>query len=428
MRAPDDVLVVGAGAVGAAVAFECAERGLRVRVIDSAGAVAAGCSRANAGLIAPSHAEPLTGAANIRTGLLSLLRADSTFHIRPSPTLLPWLLRFAAASGQQQLATATRVLRDLGAASLRRHREYAGLGVDTSLEQRGLVDVFASATALDKAVRSLEATPLRLDYEVWDAGRLAEQVPGLGPAAGGVHFAEEAHIDSRRLTEALLGGAVDRGARLDLDLHVSALLRERDRVTGVQTDTGPLLADRVVLATGDGTPQLLSGVGLRLPLAPAKGYVIDLEAGAGDPPLPVGVKESMIVVTPYRDRVRLAGTLELVGRRDGIAHRRTDAIRAAADRAFPSLRGRRVLQQWAGFRPCSADGLPVIGGVDGVDGLVLATGHGQQGVLLAPATGLLIADELTGRGDTPAHFSATRFAGPGTAARRLVHRAARQRG
>ncbi|MGH3360249.1 MAG: NAD(P)/FAD-dependent oxidoreductase, partial [Nocardioidaceae bacterium] len=138
-------------------------------------------------------------------------------------------------------------------------------------------------------------------------------------------------------------------------------------------------------------------LGLRLPLAPAKGYVIDLETRPGDPTQPVGLKEDMVVVTPYPDRLRLAGTLELVGRDTTIDHLRTGAIRAAADRVLPPLRDRRTLSVWAGLRPCSADGLPMVGASSTMDGLLVATGHGQQGLVLAPGTGRLIADMLAGR-------------------------------
>ncbi len=405
-----EVIVVGTGAIGACIGYELARRGTRVHLIDSGAEPAAGCSRANAGLIAPSHSEPLTGAANIRTGLRSMMRRDASVHIRPSPGMLPWLLRFGMASSEAQVTAATRVLRDLGLDSLGQYWRYREIGIDTSFDAQGLIDVFETDEALQHAVRSLESAPLDLEYDVLDTHQVQRAIPGIATALGGIHFRHEAQCDSRRLAESLLQEAAGLGAEISLGTRVRALLHEKDRVTGVETEHGRVEADHVVIAAGYQSAALARSAGLRLPIAPAKGYVLDLEPGAGDPLQPVGVKSSMIVVTPYQDRVRLAGTLELVGTDTSIDVQRTDAIRDAADRALPALASRRTLSTWAGLRPCSADGLPIIGQTSQVKNLTLATGHGQQGVLLAPGTARLVAAQLHEEDDERLqYFSPDRF-------------------
>ncbi len=407
-----DVVVVGAGVVGACTAYELTRAGLRVHVVDQEPWVACGASHANAGLLAPSHAEPLTGAANIRTGLRHMLRPDSSFHVRPSPRLLPWLVRFGAASGPARVAAATRVLRDLGTRSLARHASYREQGVQTSFERRGLVDVFRSEAARDGALASLARTPVDLEHEVLDAAGVQEVVPGLAGAVGGIRFGSEGHCDGRVLTGALLTAAEGLGAHLTLGSRVRELLRSGEHVTGVRTDDGDIAAGHVVLAGGYRSSALLRPLGARLPLAPAKGYVIDLQAGPEDPVLPVGLKEDLVVLTPYPDRVRLAGTLELVGEDRRISTARTGAIREAGLRALPALADRDVLATRVGLRPCSPDGLPIVGPVPSADGLTVATGHGQQGVLLAPVTGQIVAGLLTGpRSSPPPELDPARFRG-----------------
>lgn len=391
-----DVVVIGAGAVGACAAYELSLAGARVHVVDQGTRPAAGCSRANAGLLTPSHSEPLTGAGNIRTGLRQLLRPDSAFHIRPTRALVPWLARFARASEPGRVHAATRLLRDLGSASLRRHAEYREQGFDTSFEQRGLLDVFATAEALAKARTSLGSNPLDLEHDVLSDAGVRELAPGIAKTAGGIAFRNEAHCDSRVFTETVLAEAERLGARVTFGARVRSVIQEAGRVRGVETTRGTLHAGHVVLAAGHLSASLARPLGLRLPVAPAKGYVIDLETRAGDPEQPVGLKEDLVVVTPYPDRLRLAGTLELVGADTRIDAGRSAGIRATAERAFPRLRERRTLSVWAGLRPCSADGLPIIGPAGSVDGLTVATGHGQQGLLLAPVTGQLIASRITG--------------------------------
>lgn len=411
MRGPGaDVIIVGAGVIGACIGYELALSGAKVHLVDGGEDPASGCSRANAGLIAPSHSEPLTGADSVRTGLRSIFQRDASVNIRPSFGMVPWLVRFGMSSGATQVSSATRTLRDLGLDSLRQYRRYHDLGVDTSFEANGLVDVFDNGAALEKAVRSLESAPLDLHYDVLDAHQVQRQIPGIANVQGGIHFRHEAQCDSRKLVESLLQEARALGAEISLGTRTRALVRDGDRVTGVETNRGRFEADHVVVSAGHQSAALARSVGVRLPIAPAKGYVVDLEPGPGDPGHPVGVKGSMIVITPYRNRVRLAGTLELVGMDTSIDEQRTSAIREAANLTLPALSQRRTLSKWAGLRPCSADGLPVIGPSSVVKNLILATGHGQQGVLLAPGTARLVARMLNGSSvDQQRPFSPDRF-------------------
>lgn len=345
-----DVVVIGAGAVGASVAYELALAGATVRVVDQATRPAAGCSRANAGLLVPSHSEPLTGAGNIRTGLRQMLRGDNAFHVRPSRVLLPWLMRFVAASNAGRVRAATRLLRDLGLESLQRHAEYLQMGVETSFERQGMVDVFASHADHESALCSLERNPLGLEYDVLGMSEVHELVPGIIDMAGGVYFRNEAHCDSRIFVESTLAAAERLGVKTSLATRVRSIRHKRGRISGVKTSAGFLPAGAVVVAAGHQSVELTKPLGIRLPITPAKGYVIDIETRSGDSAQPVGLKEDMVVITPYRDRLRIAGTLELVGADTTIDQGRVGAIRQAAVRAIPRLGDRRILSVWGGTK------------------------------------------------------------------------------
>jgi D-amino-acid dehydrogenase len=123
------------------------------------------------------------------------------------------------------------------------------------------------------------------------------------------------------------------------------------------------------------------------------------------------MQESRVIATPLAGRLRLAGTLELAGLDLGIDARRTGAIVAAARRVLPRLGAPRVLELWAGLRPCAPDGLPLIGRPAELENLVLATGHATMGLTLAPITGRLVADLLAGEppGDHVAALQPDRF-------------------
>jgi D-amino-acid dehydrogenase len=115
----------------------------------------------------------------------------------------------------------------------------------------------------------------------------------------------------------------------------------------------------------------------------------------------VWFQESRVIVTPLPGRVRLAGTLELAGLDLSVNRRRVAAVERAGRRGLHGLEARKTLEVWRGLRPCSPDGLPIIGRADGLANVVLATGHGMMGLTLAPITGRLVAE--ISMGAPPSH-------------------------
>src|SRR5581483_10683244 len=115
-----------------------------------------------------------------------------------------------------------------------------------------------------------------------------------------------------------------------------------------------------------------------------------------DPEIPTGMDEAHVIATPLPGRLRLSGTLELAGLDTSISPTRIEAIRRAAARVFGIDDERQVVETWAGLRPCTPDGLPVIGRPYGVEPLVLATGHARKGLSLSPVTGKLVAELVAG--------------------------------
>jgi D-amino-acid dehydrogenase len=153
-----------------------------------------------------------------------------------------------------------------------------------------------------------------------------------------------------------------------------------------------------VLAAGAWSGRLARGAGVFVPLEGGKGYHVDFEPREDDPRIPVWLQASWTIATPLRDRLRLAGTLELAGLDLSISERRLAAIRDGGERWFRGLRNRPVLETWAGLRPCLPDGLPAVGRLGRT---VVATGHAMKGVALAPITSKLVAQLIAG--EEPSH-------------------------
>jgi D-amino-acid dehydrogenase len=386
MSSTADVVVIGGGAIGAAVAYELTRRGATVTVLERDRGPD-GCSFGNAGLICPSHAEALASLDSIRSGVGWVGRRDSPLYLRPRLPLLPWLARFGAAALPRRSAAATAALRTLAAASLELHERLAGGGLATGFARRGILSVYESERALARAGDVIAAA----------AARALE--PSVSPGiAGAVYHAGEAHCDPGAFVRALLAAS---GAEVRTGVEVLRLRRSNGRIDALDTTAGTLRAGTVVLAAGTWSRELARQVGVHLPLEAAKGYHLELEAPGLRSRVPVYMEEAKVTATPINGRLRLGGTLELSGLDLAVDPVRVRAIARAAARTLRLPGDARTVAVWRGLRPCTPDGLPVIGTADGIDNMMLATGHAMLGITLAPVTGEIVASLIGG--ETPRH-------------------------
>ncbi len=410
-QAAPDVVVVGGGAIGVTVALELARRGAAVHLLEAGPRTGNGCSFANAGLLVPSHVEPLASPGNVRTGLRYMHNRASPFYLAPRPSVLPWLMRFLLASTSAKFEEGRRHLSDLAMSSLQMHADYAAAGLHTGFRRSGMLDAFKDPRAFQRARAHALSSPSSLPVEVLDSDGVALLEPALGEVDGGLYFQQEGFCDSRLYVSALARRATEEGAVIRTGVAVEGLKTTGDRIIALDTSAGLLPTEQVVVAAGMWSPELVRGTRIALPMQAGTGYVIDLEPGPGDPKIPVSYSDRKVVATPYRDRLRLCGTLELSGLNPPLDRRRIHSVIDAAAQLLPRLGTRRYSMVWAGQRPCTPDGLPVIGRARQYANLILATGHGQSGLILAPGTARLVANEVTvPGGDVEAEaFSPNRF-------------------
>ncbi len=390
-----DVVVIGAGVIGAASAYELAGAGARVVVLERGGGWGEGCSWGNAGLIVPSHSRPIAAPEALRSGLGWMLRPDSPFGLRLKPSLAPWLVRFARAATAAKAAAGEALQRELASESLALLR---GLDLDAGFEQRGCLTVFTSEHAAEHAAADAASeTGRALGAQPLSAAEARALEPALSDAVrAGVMFPDEAGVDPGRFVPALGAAAVERGAELRTGTEVVDLQADAGGVR-VETTRGPLRAGHAVLAAGAWSGRLAAAAGLRVPLQGGKGYAVEWDTAAAPLRVPLYLHDEKCVANPFGDRTRMTGGLLLDGLDERFDPRRVAAIRAAAAKVLDVRAEPRL--SWRGLRPCTPDGLPVIGARGR---LVVATGHGMLGVTLAPLTGRLVAGLVAGTADHPA--------------------------
>ena len=211
---------------------------------------------------------------------------------------------------------------------------------------------------------------------------------------GGLFYPGDWQVENRKLVEALRRSCELSGVSIREGLEATELLSEGHRIVGVRTLEGEIRSDTVVVANGSWACSLLGGSVIR----PIRGQMIRLGGGSGRVIEHV-IYSSRAYVVPRADgRVLVGATVEDVGYRKEVLPEAIEELRGAALEIAPALGNFDIIEAWSGLRPFAADGLPVIGWVPGRDGLFVATGHFRNGILLAPITGAIAAEAITGRG------------------------------
>lgn len=396
------VVVVGGGVVGAACAYYLSRAGWRVTVVD-AGAFGSGCSLANCGLICPSHVLPLAGPGAVREAWRSLWHPRGPFSIRLrlDCSLWAWLAEFLLRCNRPAAVASGRARQPLLSSSFALYRELIQEeGIQCEWQERGLLFVLpdpAAMAACDGMVELIEEvfphSPVRYDGQA-----LVEFEPALKPGlAGGWYYRGEAHLRPDRLMTSWRRVLETRGVEIWEHRPVRAFSRRGRVVVAAETAQGPLRADAFVIAAGAYTPPLSRRLGWRVPIQPGKGYSMTTAYPACRPRVPLLFPAHRVAVTPMQSAYRLGSIMELAGYDLSLDHRRLRLLVEGAAVYLRAPHGQPIQETWCGLRPLTADGLPFIDRYPNTDNAYVAAGHNMVGMSMAPATGKLIAELLSGQ-------------------------------
>jgi D-amino-acid dehydrogenase len=398
------VVIVGAGIVGLCIAEALSREGVRVTVVERGGKARDGASFGNAGLIVPSHFQPLAAPGVLGRGLRWLLDPESPFFVHPrlDPAVLAWGWHFVRAATRRHVERAAPVLRDLHLASRRLHLELAArVAGAPRVETRGLLLLCATPAGLREEIAHAErAARLGLRADVLDAATAGERLGASVRAEGAVHVLDDAHVSPGALMRALQDELVARGVTFAWDRTVVGFDRDRLRVRALRCHDGERIpAESVVIAAGAETAALGRTLGARWPMQAGRGYSVTVADPPERPVVPAILSEAKVAVTPLAEGVRLGGTMEIAARDRPPDPRRVRGIARAVERSLPAFRADDVAAApvWHGARPLTPDGLPYLGRPRRIGGLVVASGHGMLGLSLAPVTGAIVADLVQGR-------------------------------
>ncbi len=359
MSGKPKVVVVGGGIAGSAVAIELAARGVAVTLIerDQPGTGATGAS---AGMLAPQYetAEP-----------------DAAF-------------RFGVACKEAYPAFIERI--------------QALAAWDVGFRSDGMLVANRTASEAEDAARTLALQrAVGLTGEILscdDARRVHRAV------SADIHswlwLPHEAQVDTQRLAVALADAVQAAGVTLVRGLEVTALDSEGGRVTGVRLSDGRGMDAPIVVIAAGAWSRRIGGLPRDLPVRPVRGQILRLLPVEPLPWTLVCDHDGRYLVPRVNNNILVGSTMEDAGYDDRVTEDGRELLASAAASLIPALEETRIVESWAGLRPLSADGRPVLGPDPDVDGLFYATGHGRNGILFAPLTGRAVAElVLTGTTD-----------------------------
>lgn len=396
--------------VGLSTAWHLQEHGIDVTVVERHH-VAAGSSWGNAGWLTPALTAPLPEPAVLRYGVRALVSPSSPVYVplRPDPRLLRFLAGFARNSTHRRWARGMRAYAAMNARALDAFDELTANGVAAATRPAApFLAAFRTVEERSALVDELEhvrAAGQPVAYDLLTGAEARTIEPALSSAVGAVvRLHDQRYIDPPAFVGELARAVVERGGRIVEGASVTGV-HPRDggvHVTTREDVGGSHRYDAVVLANGAWLGHLGRRFGVRQPVQAGRGYSFSV-AGENLPSAPVYFPAQRVACTPLDGpggtRLRVAGMMELRAPDAALDRRRIAAI---VDAARPLLDGvdlddRR--DEWVGSRPCTADGLPLIGATR-APGVHVAGGHGMWGIALGPLTGRLLAQQVA-TGVTP---------------------------
>lgn len=397
------IIVAGGGVVGVTSAYWLRLAGHEVALIEQGHEAGQGVSAGNGGQLSYAYVEPLAGPELWAKFPVILLGLDSAVRMRPDPSLdsIRWGLSFLGHCLGPRQAESLKALLTLAADSRRALSELQdAVALDFDYMAAGKLILYRDNKSLARAGK-LAAIKRELGFrlEILDRARCLALDPALGDYgnvfAGGIYAPEDAAGDCAKFTRGLYAHCRDAaGVEAHTSTRVLNLVARGGRVTGVELDSGERAADAVVLANGIDAPRLAATIGLRLPIEPVKGYSVTAPARADAPTISLTDRAERIVFARLGHRLRAAAFADLDGWSPSVNPKRAARMLALARHLFPKAADWSQAEPvWAGQRPMTPSGLPLIG-PSAVAGLYLNAGHGGLGWTLACGAAKRLAEGM----------------------------------
>ncbi|CAG0988287.1 D-amino-acid dehydrogenase [Anaerolineae bacterium] len=401
MNKKHDVLIIGGGPIGLSSAYYLLKAGRNVTILDS-NEIGKGSGSGNAGHIVPSHIIPLAAPGVVTSALKWMLDpAHSPFglKIRLDLKYISWLIQFAAACNEANVQRALEPMKTLGQLSADNFAKMiAEEKFDCHYQTTGFLNLYKNQHAFEEGKHEADFMKKHgIPVSVYEKNQIADVEPAVREdVLGGVHFTGDAHLNPAVFLQ-LLGERIRAmGAEVYEHTPVTGFESAGGKVRVVKTSVGEFEAEHVILAAGAWSPIVARDLRLNIPVQPARGYSLTASAIQNMPRQALILGDRRVAVSPLGNLLRVTGRLE-VGEFSTTPNplwiQRLENFAREYIRLDEKL---DIKETWAGLRPVTPDGMPIIGRSPLHSNLTVATGHAMLGLSLGPGTGQVVAELVNG--------------------------------
>ncbi len=391
------IAVIGAGIIGVMQARKLQKDGYRVVLFDPDDP-GMGCSFGNAGYVASDEILPLSHGISFTAVMKMLLNplAPLTIRWRQIFSLIPWFLRFLAASRPRQRAKSAEALAALQKGALGAwNKVIREEGLTPMVRKNGALIVFETEKGFAREKPKLGFLEQNnIDFSVISGDQAREMIPELGPkVTKAIYYPNGFHVrDPYRVTKKIFDNFIKAGGRYFAE-KVTAFDQEGGVLKAIISDKGRHQVDAAVLCAGHQSGGLMNTLGVKTPLVAECGYHVVLDHKPLEFDMTLGSHERGFFITPMDGGLRLAGTVEFspAGKDLSPNWKRADILKTYAAELLPGVATEET-GRWMGHRPTLPDFLPALGHAPGIENLYLSFGHQHLGLTLAPVSAEILSD------------------------------------
>ncbi|MEO6682406.1 MAG: FAD-binding oxidoreductase [Ginsengibacter sp.] len=397
------VIIVGGGINGLCTAYYLQKNHNEVTLIDS-GDITDNCSFGNMGFLSPSHFIPLASPGIVSEGLKYMMSSTSPFYIKPRLNLsfLQWALKFYRSSTQKLVEQNAPHLNEILGLSRKLMNEIQkDIGDSFMMEEIGCMMMCHKKEAFEAELKVAEAgRKFNLDVQILNREELQKLEPDVElDIYGAVLFKDDAHIHPGKFMLALKEYLENAGVNFILNTTVTGFKKDLHVVKEVLTDKQAYTADEIIITAGAWLPKLSKMLGIPLLLEGGKGYSHTYDYVEKNIKYPAILVDGRCAITPWKNQLRIGGTMEFSGINDKVLMGRMEGIFKSIKKFYPGLQIDFPEKDkiWTGLRPVTPDGLPYIGKSSKIKNVYFGGGHAMLGISEGAATGQIITDLVEGK-------------------------------
>ncbi|MCX6064677.1 MAG: FAD-dependent oxidoreductase [Chloroflexi bacterium] len=402
MAIQTDIIIVGGGSVGLHCAYYLLKAGRKVTLVEQ-NQIGDGSSSGNAGQIVPSHIIPLAAPGIVSTAFKWMLDSkNSPFGMKFSldPTYILWLIKFAASCNDANVQQAIPPLNAIGQLSTTNFSQIITQEkFECAYQEKGVLFLYKDAKAFEDGIEEGKVMQKHgIPIEVLDQEAIRKFEPViLDSIVGGINMSGDSNVNPAVYLKLLGERLREMGAEIYENTSVTGFDLVAGKIQGVKTSAGVFEANEVILAAGAATPIVGRDLRLNIPVQSARGYSMTISAPKKMPRQPLLLGERRVAVSPMGDLLRFTGRLELSNVDRTVNQKHIVGIERAVREYMQLEEKLDVKETWAGLRPTTPDGVPIIGRSARYKNLIIATGHAMLGLSLGPGTGQVVSELVSGQ-------------------------------